>query len=331
MPWARFPIPSAAYLEVTVSPLTTVLTSVVEVIGPLSGRLPTRLQHKARTQIPASAADVLRQLWTFEPQRGEVPEFLNLPRPGMQGGAFGEDLEQLRSTPDRTVHSHLEQFLRVETPSETTYRWADDPERQLSVLCNALSSYWRSVQSILYPDLERRLRREAERLWMLVERSGVSLALNEFHPRIRQVDGELLHRTVQRSYGLPVERIVLAPMVASAQTVFGNLLSLQRSLGVSYIAAASGPLALGTEERASGEDPLERLIGATRARLLRELSSLPATTTDLAEALWVTPPTISHHLKVLATTEVVEAHRVGPEVFYHLTGRGRALLRLWRP
>ena len=57
---------------------------------------------------------------------------------------------------------------------------------------------------------------------------------------------------------------------------------------------------------------------------------MPATTTDLAEILVITPPTVSHHLHVLASAGVVEPHRVGSEVFYHLSARGRAFVRLWR-
>jgi DNA-binding transcriptional ArsR family regulator len=96
-----------------------------------------------------------------------------------------------------------------------------------------------------------------------------------------------------------------------------------------FIAAASGALALIDRPCRTGHDPLCRLVGETRGRLLRELSDLPATTTDLAEILVVTPPTVSHHLHVLASVGVVEPHRVASEVFYHLSAHGRALVRLW--
>jgi DNA-binding transcriptional ArsR family regulator len=96
-----------------------------------------------------------------------------------------------------------------------------------------------------------------------------------------------------------------------------------------FIGAASGSLALIDRPHRIGHDPLCRLVGETRGRLLRELSDLPATTTDLAEILVVTPPTVSHHLHVLASAGVVEPHRVRSEVFYHLSERGRVLIRLW--
>ena len=100
--------------------------------------------------------------------------------------------------------------------------------------------------------------------------------------------------------------------------------------GAYFIAAPSGSLGLTDPPRRPAQDPLGQLVGETRGRLLRELADLPTTTTDLAGILVVTRPTVSHHLRVLAFTGVGEPHRVGPEVFYHLSARGRALVRLWR-
>ncbi len=62
-----------------------------------------------------------------------------------------------------------------------------------------------------------------------------------------------------------------------------------------------------------------------RADLLRALLS-PATTTDLAHALGVTPSAVSQHLKVLRDSGLVTRERAGRNVLYLTTRLGESLL-----
>ncbi|WP_326953684.1 ArsR/SmtB family transcription factor [Amycolatopsis sp. NBC_01286] len=68
-----------------------------------------------------------------------------------------------------------------------------------------------------------------------------------------------------------------------------------------------------------------RLLGRARAGLLEALRS-PATTTDLARALGVTPSAVSQHLGVLRDSGLVERERSGRQVLYLVTALGTALL-----
>lgn len=68
-----------------------------------------------------------------------------------------------------------------------------------------------------------------------------------------------------------------------------------------------------------------RLLGRRRAELLDALRS-PATTTDLARALKVSPSAVSQHLGVLRDNGLVAGERAGRTVLYLTTERGLALL-----
>jgi DNA-binding transcriptional ArsR family regulator len=67
------------------------------------------------------------------------------------------------------------------------------------------------------------------------------------------------------------------------------------------------------------------LLGRARATLLEALRS-PATTTELARALGVTPSAVSQHLAVLRESGLVERERSGRRVGYRITALGTALL-----
>jgi DNA-binding transcriptional ArsR family regulator len=68
-----------------------------------------------------------------------------------------------------------------------------------------------------------------------------------------------------------------------------------------------------------------RLLGRPRAELLEALRS-PATTTDLARALDVTPSAVSQHLAILRENGLVTGERIGRTVLYITTERGLDLL-----
>lgn len=69
-----------------------------------------------------------------------------------------------------------------------------------------------------------------------------------------------------------------------------------------------------------------RLLGRPRAELLELLRS-PATTTDVARTLNVTPSAVSQHLGVLRASGLVAGQRRGRGVLYATTERGMALMQ----
>jgi DNA-binding transcriptional ArsR family regulator len=86
--------------------------------------------------------------------------------------------------------------------------------------------------------------------------------------------------------------------------------------------------ARGTAVPASDSTSLAALLGAGRARVVRELAR-PATSSQLAQALSVSLGTVSSHLAVLRDAGVVTRARAGRHVVYRRTDRGEQLIALW--
>ncbi len=75
---------------------------------------------------------------------------------------------------------------------------------------------------------------------------------------------------------------------------------------------------------------LEALLGAPRTAILRTLER-PETSGTLAGVLETTPGAASYHLNALEAAGLVSRRRVGREVIVRRTGRGSALLAIYRP
>jgi DNA-binding transcriptional ArsR family regulator len=76
-------------------------------------------------------------------------------------------------------------------------------------------------------------------------------------------------------------------------------------------------------------DQLEGLVGPQRAAILRLLDT-GATCGDLANALYMAPGGVTHHLRLLEAAGLVIRERVGRNVIVERTARGRAVLALYR-
>lgn len=70
---------------------------------------------------------------------------------------------------------------------------------------------------------------------------------------------------------------------------------------------------------------LAALLGRTRAKALRAVAA-GCTTTELARALGVAPPTASEHATVLRTARLISTRRHRNAVLHTLTPLGAALL-----
>lgn len=65
-------------------------------------------------------------------------------------------------------------------------------------------------------------------------------------------------------------------------------------------------------------DFCKTLADPTRQMMIAELRSGEKTVGELAEAIEIIQPAASHHLAVLRSKGVVQARRVGPNVYYSL-------------
>jgi DNA-binding transcriptional ArsR family regulator len=253
-----------------------------------------------------------------------VPDYLLADVPG---GDIEVELEALREASPAVVRAELDQLRRggaVPSPLRPLY---DDPARHLPAVADELRRYWQAAIEPLWPriravglaDIGYRLDRFAS--------GGVAQLLSGLNPDVA-FDGDTI--TVRRAgtaRGLLDGRgVVLVPSVfvwpgvlcsgpAARQTVI-----CYAPRGVADVGA--GPSGAGAPGR---PDSLTAVVGRTRARLLAALD-LPATTTQLAARLAVTPSAVSQHLKILKESALVDSRRTGRVVLYQRTPAATDLL-----
>ena len=82
-----------------------------------------------------------------------------------------------------------------------------------------------------------------------------------------------------------------------------------------------------TYEQASEiTDILSVLADPTRLRILWLLCHTKECVNDIAEAIGMSAPAVSHHLKLLKQTKIIEAKKEGKEMIYTLTSSETARL-----
>ena len=89
--------------------------------------------------------------------------------------------------------------------------------------------------------------------------------------------------------------------------------------GVAKLWSSSSPAPNGTA--------LEAALGTGRASVLKSLTPMPSTTTELAHQLRLSPAAVSAHLTRLKAAELVEPHRSGRNVYYRLSYAGESVPR----
>lgn len=163
----------------------------------------------------------------------------------------------------------------------------------------------------------------SHRAQLLAARGPAGL-LSGLHPAVRWQDGVLTiaQGRSPRVIALGQDGLVLCPSVFGGPHVVikGNT-STQTTLrypvrGIAELWAAPTTVP---------SDPLVRLLGRPRARLLTALAS-PATTTMLAVEQGTTPSAVSQQLAVLRANGLITRERAGRHVYYALTDSGRTLI-----
>ncbi|SEF23594.1 Helix-turn-helix domain-containing protein [Amycolatopsis pretoriensis] len=308
-----------AATRVAISPLS----ETVECLRQLGGRerqpsaLPwLRWAEEELARVPLALP------WTWPlivSDRPNWPEFL-VPAPRGSGPSIEDDLAALRRTTARQVRRSLGRVFGAE-PSGTTAELPARPAAGLKAIAGELreaherliAPHWPRIRAVLDADVAHRARALAT--------GGAAKLFDGLHPDLRWRDGELLltgDRPVNRGPG----GLVLIPVVLGPPHVMVKR-NTSTQTTVRYPARGRGALwTAGTRPPPGGT---VRLLGRARAGLLEALRS-PATTTELARALGVTPSAVSQHLAVLRENGLVERERSGRRVLYLTTALGTSLL-----
>ncbi|MGI8417118.1 MAG: ArsR/SmtB family transcription factor [Nakamurella sp.] len=276
----------------------------------------------ASDELASSPLDLAHTWPLIVNDRPSWPGFL-VPAPIGPDATIDDDLAAMRRTTARQVRASLARVFGDELPDEVA-TLAARPAAGLRAIGTELRTahdrliapHWARIRAVLDADITYRARQLAT--------GGAQRLFADLHPDLHWQAGRLTvdHRSRDRLVNLGPGGLVLMPVVlGSGKVLIKGHTTTQTT--VRYPARGIGTLwTAGTRPPAGSA---VRLLGRVRATLLEALRS-PATTTDLARALGVTPSAVSQHLGVLLASGLVARERSGRSVLYLTTDRGRSLL-----
>jgi DNA-binding transcriptional ArsR family regulator len=244
---------------------------------------------------------------------------------------LADELKVVAATPPATVRAELDWVYQGQQLPSVLRPLHDDPAAHLPAVVQEMRRYWQvavepvwqRLRALCAADLTYRMEQFAA--------GGIGRVLAGLHPDLTFEHGRLLVDKPYRCHhrvDLAGTGIVLVPCAFSWPTLSVQCCGGAAQPALSY--PPRGVAALWPQSRAEQPDPLNALMGRTRATLLATLG-LPATTTQLAGQLGLSPAAVSEHLKILKDTALVTARRSGRLVLYQRTAAATALLATVQP
>ncbi|GAA3288892.1 helix-turn-helix transcriptional regulator [Dactylosporangium vinaceum] len=305
-----------ADVRFAISPLNEVVLSLRAWRDP--GRFPLHLRwvrsvHESRSALDHETLLALTdaRLWT--------PDFLN-PRPASPLTRLDDELASLATIDPalvardlRAVHGagSLPRALRGPAP------------RVLSRIIDALAGYWRRCFAPHWPRMRALLEGDVTFRARQISKHGLAAMFNGLSPQVRLVDATVEVRL--RS------RLRYTRGTNGGLTLVPSLWTINASTPISeaeppmIIYAARGVATLWEPQPLAAPGALAALLGAVRAGLLVTLET-PASSTELASRLGVTPTAINQHLRALRDGGLLVGVRDGRSVLYRRSPLGDHLV-----
>jgi DNA-binding transcriptional ArsR family regulator len=259
----------------------------------------------------------------FRP-RGYNADFTQPPPAGV-GLTFAEELAAVRQTPLRSAREEIARNLDGwRTPPAYAQRILEAPD-VVDRLADGIEAAWAALVEPEWPRLRAILERDVVQRAGRLAAYGWAEALEDLDPRLRWHPGDRTGTIEIRAadpddYALGGRGLLFVP------TVFGKCIAYVEPpwpYAIVYPARGFADL-LGPPDPARSPDALDRLIGPSRASVLRALA-VPATTSQLVAQLGLALGTVGDHLAALHAAGLVMRTRVGRSVRYERTTLGDAL------
>ncbi|MBT2209594.1 MULTISPECIES: DUF5937 family protein [Actinomadura] len=255
---------------------------------------------------------------------GYIPDFLT-PPPVTPLPDLRAELDVVRATPPEVVAAELRWTERGGSAGPERLALADDPERALADIADALERYWAAAVEPFWPRVRDLLEGDVLRRTRALAARGAEGVFADLHEAVAWRAGRLFidrrwhhHGELAGSGLLLVPSVFVWPSVSVMLPPYQAMLSYPPT-GVATLWESGG--------RGAGSrvpDALAALVGRRRAELLIALAA-PASTTELAARMDVTAGAVSQHLGVLRACGLVSGHRMGRSVLYVRTPEGDAL------
>jgi DNA-binding transcriptional ArsR family regulator len=320
-------------VRIATSPLWETVTSFGVLLHKGSDPVHAPWAARARRVLPGTDLSALVAAMCVA---GRCPDFLT-PPPDASVATFEEELDRLRATPAEVVREEVEAFVRQEKLQFGTLApekvrlleiYLRDPEGSLEQLVDELRRYHDLALAPYWPRIQEHLEVDTLKRGQALALGGVEALLSGLHPKASYGGGVLELDKAYEAIIEPAGRgITLVPCVFAWPRVEVLVQPGYRPTlaygprGVANLWSSSSPAPNGVA--------LEAALGAGRASVLKSLLPVPATTTELAHQLRLSPATVSAHLLRLKAAELVEPHRSGKRVYYRLSCAGESLLKIF--
>ncbi len=260
-------------------------------------------------------------------QKSYTPDFLT-PTPMTIQLSFEKEIEHLLSTPNEIVRDNVQHLVNISEDSEILHNFLAYPRESLKRVAEELRLYWKRtlmhhwprMKAVLEGDILYRARQQAVH--------GVETLFKGFHSHMEYQNGvvqmNLKPHDISLELRLRGEGIQLVPTIFTSSKILWQITPEWHPMLI-YGARGAG---LWRQETLEPDESLEKALGAGRARVLEVLAT-PSNTGELARKLHITAGAVSQHLSRLNQAGLVEPHRNGKRVYYHLTYRGEQLLNLF--
>jgi DNA-binding transcriptional ArsR family regulator len=309
-------------LRVQITPGPSLFTIAADVAGAGRGS-PSEWITAARAQLDASDLRILapigRSWGSF------VPACVTpLNADAVTDDVAGE-LERIATLPEERFLEDLA-FACGDPPEPPWDAVARRPRAWLVRYARALARVWDGVREpwlAAQPLFER----EVERVSIAAERGALPELVAGLHHSAEVRDGAWRFTNDEpMALELPEDGLPIRPLLAGPGSARANLSDAGLLEVLSY--PVPGAIRILKGDLQPPAQALENLLGAQRARVLRELDE-PRHAGALAEALVATPGAATHHLNALEAAGLILRERSGRRVFVHRTARGSALLDLY--
>ncbi|KHL10753.1 helix-turn-helix protein [Mumia flava] len=296
-----------AEVRFVVSPLNELTLSLRTWRDP--GRYPVHLPWLRHTQPARGRLDRTLLLSLVSPEL-RTPDFLT-PRPTGPLTRIEDELAAVARTPASVVREDLAEVHPDGLPSVLDGSAAAVRSRIVAVL----TSYWETCFAPWWPRMRSILEADVVHRGRTMSRRGTAAMFADLSDRVAFADGTV---TVRLSNPLYYRRSTAGEGLTLVPSLFTRGASVPVSAEepplIMYGARGVGTL----WEAGRADEPaaaLAAVLGEVRAGLLTTLAT-PASTTELAGRLGVTPSAVSQHLRALRDAGLLSAARAGRSVLY---------------
>lgn len=284
------------------------------------GRYPLMLPWLRLTGSARSKLDV-EMLRALTNEKFWVLDFLT-PHPRSPLARFEDELATASRTPAETVRGDIANVHPY--PGAVPRPLRGSAEQVMGRIMAALADYWAACFEPWWPRMRALLEADIIHRGRILASSGLHGLFADFAPALA-LAGNVVRIATRTPVGYRTTTAGAGLTLAPSMFVRSASAPIAPEASPLVMYAARGVGALFENDRPRSPDALVGLIGLVRARLLVLLES-PASSTELAVRMGVTPTAVNQHLRALRDAGLLTSARHGRSVLYLRSELGDDLL-----